>query len=59
MQAVVRYVVTNPVRAGLVRDLGEYPFCGSDLFSMDEIRACSEMWDPGDQRETARRSGQP
>ena len=50
MLAVVRYIVTNPVRAGLARDVGEYPFCGSDLFSMDEICACSELWDPGDRR---------
>ncbi len=50
MLAVIRYIVTNPVRAGLARDVGEYPFCGSDLFSMDEICACSELWDPGDRR---------
>ncbi len=57
--AVVRYIVTNPVRAGLAREIGEYPFCGSDVFSMDEIRACSEMWDPGSQRKTKRRARQP
>ncbi len=41
---VVRYIVENPVRQGLARRLGEYQFCGSDVYSMDEIAACTEMW---------------
>ena len=57
--AVVRYIVTNPVRAGLAREIGEYPYCGSDLFAMEQIRACSEMWDPGDRRRSAHRPRQP
>lgn len=44
--SVVRYIVANPVRAGLAREVGEYPFCGSDVFSMDEILACADVWDP-------------
>jgi putative transposase len=28
--AVVRYILENPIRAGLARALGEYPFAGSD-----------------------------
>jgi putative transposase len=44
--AVVRYVLSNPIRAGLAREIGDYPFCGSDVYSMDEVRACAEMWDP-------------
>jgi putative transposase len=48
--SVVRYVLSNPVRAGLARAIGEYPFCGSDLYSMDEICACGEMWTPRQRR---------
>jgi putative transposase len=44
--AVVQYIVTNPIRAGLAQRLGEYPFCGSDVFSIEEIRACPDMWEP-------------
>ncbi len=51
--AVIKYIVSNPVRAGFTRVLGEYPFCGSDEFSLEEIAACSEMWTP------ARRRRQP
>ncbi len=43
--AVIRYVVMNPVRAGLARTVGEYPFCGSDRYSLDEILTCSDMWE--------------
>ena len=44
--SVVRYIVANPVRAGLAREIGKYPFCGSDVYSMDEIRACLQTWEP-------------
>ena len=37
-QRVVRYVLENPVRRGLVKEFGDYPFCGSDVFSIDELR---------------------
>ena len=37
----VRYVLENPVRKGLVRDFADYPFCGSDVFSSEELR---EFW---------------
>ena len=54
--AVVRYIVANPVRAGLANGIGEYPFCGSDAYSMQEIAECQEMWTPLSRRE---RRGQP
>ena len=44
--AVVRYIMGNPVRAGLTRQLGEYAFCGSDVYSTEEIIACLETWSP-------------
>jgi putative transposase len=44
--AVVRYILANPIRAGLARVLGEYPFCGSDVFSIEEIGECLQAWTP-------------
>ena len=54
--AVVRYIVTNPVRAGLTTGIGDYPFCGSDAYSIQEIAGCQEMWTPLSRHE---RRGQP
>jgi putative transposase len=40
---VARYVVQNPVRAGLVRSPSEYPFTGSSVLTKDQlIGSC--MW---------------
>ena|SRR5947207_7377531 len=36
-EAVARYVLANPVRAGLTKELGEYPFAGSDVYSLTEL----------------------
>jgi len=41
--AVVRYVWENPVRAGLVKQVGEYPYCGSDRYQLKDI---VNAWDP-------------
>jgi len=50
MLAVVRYIVANPVRDGLANGIGEYPFCGSDAYTMQEIAECQEMWSPPPRR---------
>ena len=34
---VARYIIGNPVRAGLVANLFEYPYIGSDVWSLDEL----------------------
>ena len=34
---VARYILRNPVRAGLVSDPRGYPFLGSDRYSLEEI----------------------
>jgi putative transposase len=34
---VVRYVLANPVRAGLARRVDEYSFSGSSVFSMEQL----------------------
>jgi putative transposase len=38
MQRAVRYVLDNPIRKGLVTEFTEYPFSGSDVFSVEELR---------------------
>jgi putative transposase len=35
--AIARYVIENPVRAGLVCSPTDYPWSGSDCYTMDEI----------------------
>jgi hypothetical protein len=39
---VVRYILENPVRAGLVEAYREYPFCGSLVYPEDLIKAWIE-----------------
>jgi putative transposase len=34
---VARYILANPVRAGLVVDFRDYPFSGSTRYTMDEL----------------------
>jgi len=34
---VARYILENPVRAGLVARFDEYPFSGSDRYSLEEL----------------------
>jgi REP element-mobilizing transposase RayT len=34
---VARYIVANPVRAGLVVEPRDYPFVGSSVFSMEAL----------------------
>src|SRR5262245_10650547 len=34
---VARYILDNPVRAGLVRDFRDYPFSGSNRYTMEEL----------------------
>jgi putative transposase len=41
-EATARYILENPVRAGLAHQIGEYPFAGSDLY---DVRAILTAWD--------------
>ena len=34
---VARYILENPIRAGLVRSAQDYPYLGSTLYSIDQI----------------------
>jgi len=40
-EAVMRYVLENPIRAGLAKEFGEYPYCGSDIYGEKEL---VELW---------------
>ena len=37
LREVARYIVWNPVRAGLAATPADYPYLGSDLLSIDEL----------------------
>jgi len=41
---VARYVLLNPVRAGLVERAEDYPFSGSGLYTIDQILEAAEDW---------------
>ena len=50
--SVARYIVENPIRAGLVERIHDYPFLGSSVYSLDEIldavQLCTEWhWRSG------------
>jgi putative transposase len=40
--AVVRYILENPIRARLSREIGEYQFAGSGVHDLDDLRTA---WD--------------
>ena len=42
-EAIVRYILENPVRAGLTNKIGSYPFAGSDVYSLDELLTAWEQ----------------
>ena len=43
--SVVRYIFENPLRAGLVERLAEYPFLGSSVYTLDDIREALQLRD--------------
>jgi len=45
-RAVVRYILANPVRAGLSAHVAEYPFSGSAKFSCEELAEHAGDWNP-------------
>jgi len=48
--AVARYILENPIRAGLAAAIEEYPFSGSDVYSMRQfaemLQGNSGRWQP-------------
>jgi REP-associated tyrosine transposase len=47
-QGVVRYILENPVRAGLASSVSDYPFTGSSKWTIDELMSSLEVpcWVP-------------
>jgi putative transposase len=43
---IARYIILNPVRAGLVSAPQEYPLVGSTEFSIEEILTAADEWMP-------------
>ena len=37
LSAIARYIIDNPVRAGIVKSPLDYPFAGSDMWPVEEI----------------------
>ena len=37
LSAIARYIIENPVRAGLARSPFDYPFVGSSTWSIEEL----------------------
>ena len=46
-RAVVRYLLNNPVRAGLVQDPSKYPWSGSSRYTFQELAEHAGNWNPG------------
>ncbi|MBI4887691.1 MAG: transposase [Acidobacteria bacterium] len=42
---VARYILENPVRAGLVRRVEDYPFLGSSVYTVEQILEAVQMRD--------------
>jgi putative transposase len=41
-ETVVRYILANPIRAGLSTELGEYPFAGSGVHDFEGLKTAWE-----------------
>jgi putative transposase len=46
--AIVRYIIENPVRAGLVETAAEYPHWGSERYTRDEVAEIAALAIVGD-----------
>ena len=44
--AVVKYIVLNPVRAGLCADPRDYPLLGSSRFELSELMTAADWYPP-------------
>ncbi len=43
---IVRYIVGNPLRAGLVEQIADYPWTGSSVVSLQALAEMSMDWQP-------------
>ena len=44
--AIVKYIIGNPVRAGITTEIGEYPHAGSSRFEIKELAESVMDWRP-------------
>jgi hypothetical protein len=51
-EAVVKYILENPIRGGLAQELGEYSFAGSDMY---DLAGLITAWENAQDREVMRR----
>ena len=45
-EAVIRYILLNPVRADLVNDPRDYPFLGAEKYDVATLLQSSFFWTP-------------
>ena len=45
-EGVIRYILMNPVRAGLVADPREYPYLGAEKYDVQTLLESSFFWEP-------------
>jgi putative transposase len=41
--AAAAYIVANPLRGGLAESILEYPYCGSDRFTLEQLAEAVQM----------------
>jgi putative transposase len=46
IDGVIRYVILNPVRAGLVADARDYPYSGASGYDINTLLESSSFWSP-------------
>jgi putative transposase len=46
VSSIVRYIVSNPVRAGIAEDIGQYPHTGSSRYRLEELTDAVSDWRP-------------
>jgi len=44
--AIVKYIIGNPVRAGIVADASQYPFTGSSRYRLEDLADGVMDWRP-------------
>jgi len=37
----IRYVIENPIEAGLVEKVEDYPFTGSQVYTIEQLKECA------------------
>jgi REP element-mobilizing transposase RayT len=43
IESIAAYIVANPIRAGLCTAAGEYPYLGSDRYTIDQLREAIQL----------------